>query len=147
QYREAGEAAAAAGAILTGPARLAAIGEQVAALGQLAAFDRIEALAASVWAEAPAPAALTCLLRVAGYLMPAGRYDGVRRILALVEQHRPSLDAVARIRLAYLLGVEAAQDGNPSAAPAAYDAAAGGHQALGDLRSAIEMRANVGAAL
>jgi tetratricopeptide (TPR) repeat protein len=149
EYREAESAASEATERLTGSEQLRAIGELIAASGQLARFDEVERWAETVrtmqMEGAGRPAQLDCLIRAAAYLMPAGLYDAARKLLDDIDRDGDLLSASSRARRLRIKGVAAWHDGKQAQALDAFEAAASAQQSLGDLRSATEMLANAGA--
>jgi tetratricopeptide (TPR) repeat protein len=150
EYREGEQAATEAKEKLVGVGRLRAMGELIAAVGQQARFDDVERLADEVCAHKPDPdpalmgAWLGCLVQTAGYLLPGGRYVALRKVLGEVEAAAQSLEPASRARREMINAWIALQDGHLSQAVAGFQSAANAYEALGDVRSATEMLANVG---
>jgi serine/threonine protein kinase/tetratricopeptide (TPR) repeat protein len=136
---------------LTAAARLQAMGELIAALGQQAKFAEVERWAIETRAQAPVEetrsAWLACLLRAAGNLLPAGRYDLTQELLDEVESCSDVLEPLRRVRLESLKAQIALHHGQQARALAGFEAALTACEPLGDARTSIEMLTNLGGAL
>ena len=132
-------------------ARLLAMNELIAALGHQAKFAEVERWAVEVRAQMPGAegkgAWLACLLRAAGYLLPAGRYDLTQELLDEVEAESASLEPLRRVRLENLKAQIALHHGQQARALAGFEAALKACEPLGDARASIEMLTNLGGAL
>jgi tetratricopeptide (TPR) repeat protein len=148
EYREAETAAQQALQFLTGPRRLTAASELIAALGQQAKFAEVESWADSVREDEPGPggsgAWLDCLLRATAYLGPGGLREASARMLESISRHASSLEPSGLARLQSIRASAAASCGNHGEALTGWDAATQAFAALGDSRSAMEMLANQG---
>ena len=151
EYREAEVAAAGAAALLTGTDRLLALRELIIALGQEAKFDDVEAWAGQVRNQRPPGAAmgawLDCLVRAAGYLLPAGRYQAFAELIAEVSSHADLLEPSSRARLEGVQGLSSWHHQSHAEALARYEAAAREYHSIGDLRGETDMLASAAAAL
>jgi serine/threonine protein kinase/tetratricopeptide (TPR) repeat protein len=151
EFDEAETAAREAVALVPGVLRLQAKSELIAALGQQTKFAEVEREATEVRAQAPVEEArsawLACLLRAAGYLLPAGRYELSQELLDEVEQQRDALEPLRRVRLANLKALVDVHHGHIARALAGFEAALATCEPLGDARASIEMLTNLGMAL
>jgi eukaryotic-like serine/threonine-protein kinase len=122
----------------------------VVSLGNQANIEEIAHLASEVKSapgtEGTSVARISCLIRAADYLVPAGRYDLAQAILleaAAGETLPPALAA----RIVGLKARLTSCSGDRGAALPLYEDARGRFESLGDTRSTTEMLANVGVML
>jgi tetratricopeptide (TPR) repeat protein len=151
EYREGEISASEALETLTGEAQLRASRELFSALGQQAKFADVESRVDELRRQGSDPAStgawLDCLVRAVAYLLPGGLYDAANSTIAEVEKHAGLLESASRARLEGLRAIRAWHEGNQSGAIAGLATAVRSYEALGDLRSATEMQANLGTAL
>jgi tetratricopeptide (TPR) repeat protein len=151
EFDEAEVAAREAVGQLPDGARLLGMSELIAALGHQAKFAEVERWAVEVRSQPPTEesrgAWLACLLRAAGYLLPAGRYDLTQDLLDEVESQSASLEPLRRVRLENLRAQIALHHGQQARALAGFEAALKACEPLGDARATIEMLTNLGGAL
>jgi tetratricopeptide (TPR) repeat protein len=151
EYAEAEVSAREAVGQLPSSARLLGMNELIGALGQLAKFAEVERWAVEVRAQPPAEegrgAWLACLLRAAGYLLPAGRYDLTQELLDELEAQNAALDPLRRARLENLKAQIALHHGQQARALAGIETALKACELLGDARASIEMLTNLGSVL
>jgi eukaryotic-like serine/threonine-protein kinase len=152
EFREAEAAAREATTEVTGDARLHAIAELVAALGQQARFADVEELVEQVRRERPPgeevrPAWMACLLRGAGYLIPAGRYQETEQLIDEIEPEAGRLEPAWRARIHSLKGHLGLHMGMQARAVAWFEACSEILEQIGDVRSLVESNCNIGVAL
>jgi serine/threonine protein kinase/tetratricopeptide (TPR) repeat protein len=151
EFAEAEVAAREAVGQLPGGTRMLGMNELIAALGHQAKFAEVERWAVEVRAQPPGDEArgawLACLLRAAGYLLPAGRYDLTQDLIDEVEAQGATLEPLRRVRLENLKARIALQHGQQMRALAGFEAALEACEPLGDARASIEMLTNLGSAL
>jgi serine/threonine protein kinase/tetratricopeptide (TPR) repeat protein len=130
--------------------RLQAMNELIAALGHQAKFAEVERWAVEIRAQAPSEegrnAWLACLLRAAGYLLPAGRYDLTQELLDEVQAQGDVLEPLRRVRLENLKAQIALHHGQQARALAGFESALKACEPLGDARTSIELLTNLGGA-
>jgi serine/threonine protein kinase/tetratricopeptide (TPR) repeat protein len=147
EFRQAELSAARASKKLAGTARFQAIRELIAALGQQAKFSEVERLA-NRFRRAPRgkelPSWLDCQVWAAGYLIPGGRYETLARVMAEVQRREKRLEPTSKARLQGVQALWEWGSGRLSSAFRRMAVAAREYEALGDIRSLTEMRANEG---
>jgi len=150
EFGEAEAAAREAVGHVAGAGRLLAMNELIAALGHQAKFAEVERWVVEIRAQAPGDetrsAWLACLLRAAGYLLPAGRYDLTQELLDEAEAQRAVLEPLRRVRLENLKAMIALHHGQQARALAGFEGALKACEPLGDERTSIEMLTNLGGA-
>src|SRR6059058_713310 len=101
--------------------------ELIAALGHQAKFAEVERWAVEVRSKSPGEEArsawLACLLRAAGYLLPAGRYDLTQELIDEVESCGEALEPLRRVRLENLKAQIALHHGQQARALAGFESA------------------------
>jgi tetratricopeptide (TPR) repeat protein len=151
EYREGVEAASRASQLLKGARWYAAVRELIAAEGQLQKYDEVEAWAARLREQPPEEsqrgAWLESLVCALCYLIPAGRDRAADDLLSFINKHDRFHGRSSRARLVKARGLRLWAAGKLVGAIQQFEAAAAEYQAMGDVRSQIEMMANVGALL
>src|SRR5439155_661135 len=102
-------------------------GEYLEQAGERAAIVLVEHYERAAW--------LACLLRAAGYLLPAGRYDLTQELLDEVEVQQRALEPLRRVRLENLKAQIALHHGQQARALAGFEAALKACEPLGDARA------------
>jgi tetratricopeptide (TPR) repeat protein len=149
-YAQDERAAREACALARGPARLHAMSELVAALGQMGRFAAIEpALAeARAWPEATRhPAAWQAvMLRACGYLPSGGHIEATQTLLREVESTSPA-DPSIRGQIHKARGLMGLAEGQPAGAARHFRASMAAFEAAGDARGVLEARCNLATAV